>query len=163
VLAEVLDTCAGMLVDIEIKNSPGDADHDPGCRASDLVVELLGPRAGADDVLISSFDLATIDRVRALGPDLSTGFLSFGLDPFDVLELARSQGHSAIHPDGWTLGPVAVEVVERASGFGIDVNTWTVNEPEAMLHLAASGIDALITDVPEVALRTLGRAPGPPA
>ena len=88
--------------------------------------------------------------------------MSFGLDPFDVLELARSRGHSAIHPDTWTLAPVATEVVDRASSFGIAVNTWTVNEPEMMLASAKAGIGAVITDVPDVALRTLGREPGPP-
>jgi glycerophosphoryl diester phosphodiesterase len=160
---DVLDACAGFLVNVEIKNSPGDADHDPSCRASDLVVELLGRRGCADHVIVSSFDLPTIDRVRELDPDLRTGFLSFGLDPFDVLELARSRGHSAIHPDTWTLGAVATEVVERASGFGIDVNTWTVNDPEMMRQYVAAGISALITDVPDEALRALGRAPGPPA
>jgi glycerophosphoryl diester phosphodiesterase len=163
ILGEVLDACVGMLVNIEIKNSPGDADRDPTCAAADLVVELLGARGGADTVIVSSFDLPTIDRVRAQSADLPTGFLSFGLDPFDVLELARSQGHSAVHPDAWTLGPVAAEVVTRARGFGIDVNTWTVNEPDVVRELAAAGIHAVITDVPEVALRALGREPGPPA
>ena len=163
VLADVLEACRGLLVNVEIKNSPDDADHDPRCRASDLVVELLRERSGADDVIVSSFDLATLDRVRELGPDLRTGFLSFGLDPFDVLELARSRGHSSIHPDAWTLGPVAVDVVTRARGFGIAVNTWTVNEPETMVELADAGIGALITDVPDVALRALGREPGRPA
>ncbi len=161
-LAEVLDECVGMLVNIEIKNSPGDADHDPTGRAADLVVELLRARGGVDTVLVSSFDLATIDRVHAQAGDLATGFLSFGLDPFDVLESARSQGHSAIHPDAWTLVSVAVDVVTAARGYGIAVNTWTVNEPETVVRLAAAGIGALITDVPEVALRALGREPGPP-
>ena len=163
VLADVLDACRGLLVNVEIKNSPRDTDHDPTCRASDLVVDLLTRRGGSDHVIVSSFDLATIDRVRVVGPDVPTGFLSFGLDPFDVLELARSRGHSAIHPDGPTLRRVAIEVVERARGFGVDVNTWTVNDPQMMLEFDAAGVGALITDVPDVALRTMGREPGPPA
>ncbi len=161
VLGEVLDACVGMVVNVEIKNSPGDADHDPTCMAADLAVDLLGVRGGVDTVIISSFDLATIDRVRARSDALPTGFLSFGLDPFDVLELARSHGHSSVHPDAWTLGPVAAEVVTRARGFGIDVNTWTVNDPEVVRELASAGIHAVITDAPEVALRALGREPGP--
>jgi glycerophosphoryl diester phosphodiesterase len=114
-------------------------------------------------VIVSSFDLSTIDRVRELAPALRTGFLSFGLDPFDVLELARSRGHTAVHPDAWTLGPVAGDVVDRARGFGVDVNTWTVNDPEVVLALRDAGVAAVITDVPDVALRALGRRPGPPA
>ena len=34
---------------------------------------------------------------------------------------------------------------------------WTVNDPAELARLAAAGIDALITDVPDVALATLGR------
>ena len=45
VLAEVLDVCAGKLVNIEIKNSPRDLDWDPAARAADLVVECLADRA----------------------------------------------------------------------------------------------------------------------
>jgi glycerophosphoryl diester phosphodiesterase len=161
-LAEVLDVCTGLLVNVEIKNSPDDADHDPTCRAADLVVELLHARSG-DDVIVSSFDLPTIDRVRELDSRLPTGFLSFGLDPFDVLEVARDRGHPAVHPDGWTLAAVAPEVVDRAAGFGIQVNTWTVNDAEAMRRFDAAGLHALITDVPDEAFRALGRAPGPRA
>ena len=58
-LAEVLDVCRGRLVNVEVK--------DPDPRAADALVELLGRRSGADDVLVSSFDLPTVDRVRELG------------------------------------------------------------------------------------------------
>ena len=46
VLAEVLDVCAGKLVNIEIKNSPRDLDWDPTARVADLVVECLASRGG---------------------------------------------------------------------------------------------------------------------
>jgi glycerophosphoryl diester phosphodiesterase len=163
VLAEVLDACRGLFVNVEIKNSPGDADHDPTCRASDLVVELLAERGGAEDVLVSSFDLPTIDRVHALAPAVPTGFLSFGLDPFEVLELVHDRGHTAVHPDAWTLRPVAADLVAHARDLGVAVNTWTVNEPDVMRAFATAGVTALITDVPGDALSALGREPGRPA
>src|SRR5262249_41114330 len=95
-LGEGLDACRGALVNVEIK------DGDP--RAVDALVALLDDRAAAepDDVLISSFDLATVDRVRAVAPRLPTGFLSFGLAPDDALTIAVEHGHVAVHPDVWT-------------------------------------------------------------
>ena len=66
-LAEALDACGGMVVNIEIKNWPDDADFDPTEAVADA-----RRRAGAAHrppratVLVSSFHLPTVDRVRAL-------------------------------------------------------------------------------------------------
>jgi glycerophosphoryl diester phosphodiesterase len=35
------------------------------------------------------------------------------------------------------------------------VNVWTVNDEDEMRRLAAAGVDAVITDVPDVARRVL--------
>src|SRR5215210_4218177 len=53
-LAASLDACAGMVVNIEIKNLQGDPDYDPTNEAADMVVALLHERAGRDEVLVSS-------------------------------------------------------------------------------------------------------------
>jgi glycerophosphoryl diester phosphodiesterase len=37
------------------------------------------------------------------------------------------------------------------------VNTWTVDEPERISYLCALGVDGVVTNVPDVALRALGR------
>ena len=58
-LEEALDVCSGALVNIEIKNLPGDADFDPGESAAGLVVALLAARGHRDEVVVSSFNLAT--------------------------------------------------------------------------------------------------------
>jgi len=155
-LAEVLDVCRGKLVNVEIKNLPGDPDWDPDERAADLLVGLLGTRTGVDDVLVSSFHLPTVDRVRATAPEVSTAFLSFGLDPLEALAFAADHGHAALHPDVWSLGDPA-EVAGRAHDRGLRVTAWTVNQPDQLLRLRDAGIDAVITDVPDVALAELER------
>src|SRR5262245_4636703 len=86
-LAEVLDVCRGTLVNVEVK--------DPDPRAADALVALLFERAASragDDVVVSSFDLPTIDRVRAAEPDLPVGALSFGLEPDAMLATAVARG-----------------------------------------------------------------------
>ena len=158
-LDEVLDTCAGALVNIEIKNLPGDADFDPEDAAAELVVRCL-TRRGADRVIVSSFNLATIDRVRALDDSVPTGFLVMrGFRPLEALEVCEQHGHGALHPFiGLLGGDVAAEVVARASDVGLAVNVWTVNDEENIRRLGEVGVDGIITDVPDVAIKALGLA-----
>ena len=75
-LEEALDACTGMLVNTEVKNMPGDADYDPEDGVAAAVVELLVLRDRRDDVLVSSFNLESADRVRALDRSIPTGFLT---------------------------------------------------------------------------------------
>jgi glycerophosphoryl diester phosphodiesterase len=157
-LEEALEACAGMLVNIEVKNLPGDADYDPDDRAAAAVVELLAGRDKRDDVLVSSFNLESADRVRALDASIPTGFLTLvGMDPADGVEVAHAHGHGAIHPDVRSLsGDVLAATVSKAHYLGMKVNVWTVNGENEMRRLAAAGVDGLITDVPDVARRALG-------
>ena len=160
-LVRALDACAGMLVNIEVKNLPGDADFDPEDRAAADLVELLHSRDRRDDVLVSSFNLATIDRVRDLDPDIATGFLTLvGLDPLEGVAVAHDRGHRAVHPDVRSLpGPAADAVAERAHELGLAVNVWTVDEPSEIRRLAAAGVDGIVTNVPDVAREALGDSP----
>jgi glycerophosphoryl diester phosphodiesterase len=156
-LVEVLDECRGLLVNIEIKNSPKDADFDPDEAAAARVVELLAARGGADDVLVSSFHLPTIDRVHALALAVPTGYLTVMTpSPLDAIDAAVAGGHHAVHPFFGVLADAAVTtVVQEAHTAGIALNTWTVNEPDEIARLAAAGVDGIVTDVPAVAVAAL--------
>ncbi len=158
-LAEVLDACSGLLVNVEIKNSPHDADFDPEDRGATAVVELLRARARRHDVLVSSFHLPTIDRVHALDPEIPTGFLVV-VDPLPVpaLELAHEHGHRAVHPHYAAMSEAhAADAVERAVALGLGLNVWTVNDPPDIVRLAELGVDSIITDTPRIARQALGR------
>jgi glycerophosphoryl diester phosphodiesterase len=157
-LDDALDVCRGLLVNVEIKNSPRDAAYDPSERAAALLVELLGARGGEDRVLVSSFNLQTIDRVHALAPGLPTALLTVGLDPLASLERVTERGHRALHPDVHSLaGDAGAHAVSAAHERGVEVNVWTVNDPDEIRRLAALGVDAVITDVPDLALVALDR------
>lgn len=155
-LEEVLDECRGLLVNIEIKNSPKDADFDVQESSAQRVVDLLRDRARVDRVIVSSFHLPTIERVRALDRTIDTGYLVGLADPVEALGVALTGGHRALHPFfGMLAERAAVTVMEEAHTIGIAVNTWTVNEPEEIRRLAVAGVDAIITDVPAVARAAL--------
>lgn len=162
-LAAALDACAGLLVNVEIKNDPGDLGEgvewstDP----ADAVAALLRDRADAgraDRVLVSSFDAATLNHFHAVAPDVPTGVLIVDLNEHpDTLERAAAGGHRALHP--WE-HVVDAALVERCRVLGLDVNTWTVDDPDRIADLAALGVAAVITNRPADALAALGRGAG---
>jgi glycerophosphoryl diester phosphodiesterase len=150
-LATALDACEGMEVNVEIKNDPGEADFDPGCTLADAVVELARARGELDRILVSSFDLATIDRVRAIEPALATAWLVVDLPP-DGWAAVVDHGHRALHP--W-VDAVTPEMIAHAHALGVAVNTWTCDDPDRMVELAEWGIDGICTNVPDVAVACL--------
>jgi glycerophosphoryl diester phosphodiesterase len=152
-LADALDVCQGMVVNIEIKNVPIDPDHDPECRLADTVAALLHDRGGRDQVIVSGFGLRTVDRVREVDPGIPTAFLTF-VDPMgaEAIELAAGRGHQAIHPHVATVDEAYVRL---AHDHGLAVNVWTVDDPEQMRQLAGWGVDGIVTNVPAIAVAAL--------
>lgn len=154
--AEALDACGSrMLVNVEIKNSVSDGGHDPRCRVVDLVVAELRRRGPgqAHRWLISSFSEATIGAVRVAAPAVPTAWLCRVATTSDVSRSA-SAGHRAVHP--WE-GTVSGDSVAEAHDAALAVNVWTCNDAGRIAELAAMGVDAVCTDVPDVALAALGR------
>lgn len=156
-LSEALDECAGLLVNVEIKKPPRTTAFDASERVADEVVALCAAREHRDRVLVSSFDLRIIDRVRVHAEAPPTGYLfQFGADFEAMTEMAAARGHRAIHPD-WRglVGRRAGRVISRAHGLGLDVNVWTVNRRSSIARLARLGVDGIVTDVPDVARNVL--------
>jgi glycerophosphoryl diester phosphodiesterase len=91
-------------------------------------------------------------------PTRPTGLLTLrGFDPRDALVLVADRGHRALHPDVRGFSTVAAAVVARAHELGLGVHVWTVNDATRIRRLAAAGVDAVITDVPDAARQALGR------
>jgi glycerophosphoryl diester phosphodiesterase len=152
-LTDALDACRGVVVDVEIKNLPGEPDFDAGERVAGAVVELLGERPEpADTWLISSFRRETIDRCRTVDPRLATGWLTFGAVTDDDIACVVAAGHAAVHPWDPT---VDRQLVERCHAAGLDVNTWTTNDVDRAVELASWGIDGICTDVPDALVEAL--------
>jgi len=152
-LADALDACAPMGVNVEIKNSPPDPDFDPHDRVTDVVLDLLDHRGDRDRVLISSFNWPTIARVRERAPGIATGWLVEIHLPDRGLELAAGAGHEALHPED---GLVGRELVTAAHDHGLAVNVWVVDDPARMDELIAWGVDGICTNKPDLARAVIG-------
>ena len=157
-LARALDACAPMGINIEIKNSPGDlADAPYDLAVVDAVADLLAARRSAgivEEVLVSSFDLATLDRFRALAPGTPTGYLVVDPATDDAPAVAAANGHSALHP--WD-PCVDAALVDRCRSLGLLLNTWTVDDPARVRALAVLGVDGIVTNSPASTRAALDR------
>jgi glycerophosphoryl diester phosphodiesterase len=152
-LHAALDACVGLWVNVEIKNDESEPDFDSADLIADATIEQLLSRDDNARWLISSFRLATVDRCRALAPEIRTAWLCVDVPDGAVARMVR-RGHAALHP--W-FGAVTEELLSEAHAEGVSVNAWTVDDPDDLRRLADWGIDGLCTNVPDVARDALGR------
>lgn len=145
------------VVNVEIKNQPTEPDFDPDELVAAQVVELLADRGELDSgrYLVSSFHLGTVDRVHELAPTLATAWLMVAIDDLPrVIDTCVRHGHVAIHPHHAFVDEVVVAAAHEA---GLAVNTWTCDDPDRIRQLAALGVDAVVTNTPDIANEALGR------
>jgi len=108
-----------------------------------------------DRVCVTSFSRRRTERVkRRVGSDLCTGGAT-GATIEAIVGLAgigalRDVDVLQVPP---VFGPIPVvtrRFVEFAHGRGIHVHVWTIDDPEEMHRLLDLGVDAIMTDRPEV-------------
>lgn len=148
-LAEALEACGPLWVNVEVKNSPFEPDWDPEEEVVDAVVRLVPP-----GTLVSSFNPATVERARR-SDSVRTGYLVFeGMDPAGLLEAAT--GHDTFHVAVEDLPPGKDRAIVRAATErGLLVVAYTTDDPDEIDRLAAAGVAGIITNAPDVAARVL--------
>lgn len=152
-LGDALDACEGMWVNVEIKNDLQEPDFDSTDSIADRTIEALSLRDEDDRWLISSFRLETVDRCKALAPGIRTAWLVTEI-PDDVIAIVVGRGHEALHPWVETLRR---SHIDACHGAGIQVNTWTCDDPRRMAELIEWEIDGICTNVPDVAVDVIAR------
>jgi len=153
-LLEVLAECRGLLVNVEIKCLPWEPDADgsdhPVVRAVATAV-----RAHAPDAIVSSFDLDAVDACRTFAPELATAWLTTGQDVATAAAMAVARDHRWLHPDRVASLRDPDTGIRAAHDHGLRVDVWTVDDPDEIRMLAVAGVDAIVTNVPDVALAAL--------
>ena len=143
-LDDVLDWARwrGISVDVEIKNAPL---YYEGIEA--LVLAALDRHAMLSQALVSSFDHPAVQRLKRLEPRVLTGVL-YGCRPADPVALACQASADVLLPQ-WAY--VTAADVAAAHSAGLAVGTWTTSDPSTLRQLIAAGVDAVITNHPDVA------------
>lgn len=131
-----------------------------GSRNLDLaqaVIDCVRAHGMERRVVVQSFAPVVCTRVAKCAPEVRNEFL-VGRNPKkpdewrQSLLLAELLTVSGVNPDK---GAVTPELVAAVHGRGRRMAVWTVDDPEEMKKLVTMGVDALITNRPDVALKTL--------
>ena len=98
-------------------------------------------------IVYSSFNHRSVMRIKEFAPQAETAFLYE--DGFlDMPEYASRHGVRALHPALYNLQyPGFLEECRRRD---IKIRTWTVNEPEHMKLVCGYGLEAMITNYPDI-------------
>lgn len=128
-----------------------------GERLARRVVDEVRAADAVDRVAIGSFYSPALEAVRRYEPAIATGAtkeeirwalyrswvgLNIGATPYREFQVPERAGRTTI---------VTPRFVRAAHRGGVPVKVWTVNGADDMRRLLAAGIDALITDHPDLA------------
>lgn len=138
-LEEALDTVRGrtaLLLEAK-RPTPGIAD-----RIARTLAQAAWP---ADAVVVQSFDRGFVEELHAVAPHLETGWLRHRVPPAAGLGTVRGWAqHLNLHHRAVTARGLAA-----LHDHGLQVQSWTVDEPGRMAHLVRLGVDGIITNRPD--------------
>jgi len=155
-LADSLDACAGLTVNIEVKNLPMEPAFDPTDRCARDVVDVVGACGAGGSVIVSSFWAGALTAVRGTGAGLPTGLLVVSaFDPAVAVAGAVDLGCAAVH---LPIGLVTPATVAAAHAAGLAVAAWTVVDEGALDAVLTAGVDTVVTDDVAMARRAVDRA-----
>jgi glycerophosphoryl diester phosphodiesterase len=138
------------IVNIELKGKSVQAD---GLEEAVLVV--IEQTGTADNVIISSFNPFALYRMSVLNPRLPRGLLYADDMPLYLRRawLRPVANPTAMHPK---YSMIDERFVKWARSKKYKINTWTVDDPNEMRRLIGLGIDAIISNKPNVLRQTVG-------
>ncbi len=140
----------GWSVNVEIKDLTGDPGDVDVVEKTVALIESMGMQ---ESVIISSFNMDYLVRVKQAAPDLRTAALVKDLD--GIFTLLEEIDADAVNPHYQSITNLALIRELREAGY--DVYVWTVNDPQVMLTLINAGVSGIITDFPQVMAEVLAR------
>lgn len=149
-LNEVFEAVGQKLyVNVEIKSESAETDG-----VEQVTADVIAQYNMQERVIVSSFNPLALHRFRQIMPEVAIGFLYSPDMPIDTPALMRQLNlpYEALHPYHEMIDAAYMEQAKRD---GHRVNVWTVNDPARTLELRDFGVDAVITDKPDVMLKAL--------
>lgn len=97
--------------------------------------------------IISSFNHATLWKVKTLAPELRCGCLLNSRGMGNAGTYVETMGMQYYHPDCTTLEEA---VVQDCHAHGIGVNVWTINDMASLQAVMKWNVDGIITNYPNI-------------
>jgi len=148
-LAQVLELVKKhqLYLNIEIKNIMDSSNKYDGLNfaAAELVLEY----EVEEQVIFSSFNHNSMRELKERFPNIKTALLHFS-KLHEGEHYAKTAGADALHP---LFSMIDKESIMESQAAGIQINAWTVNGRLDLEHMLKLGVDAVITDYPDVAYK----------
>jgi glycerophosphoryl diester phosphodiesterase len=134
-------------INVELKR-----DTSPGRQLAAQVVALIRAHGLERRVLLSSFYYDNLRRTKRLAPELPVGLLYAPDEPLRMLSAWWFPGvrAEAQNPDAILVNALTMRWWHWR---GCRVNTWTVNAEPDLRRVMRLGVDGVITNYPDVAVR----------
>lgn len=132
-----------LLLNLEIKSRSWDNRG-----IEEKVVNILEENRSLENIVISSFNHKSLERVQKLNPNIKLGLLFEGqmVNLVELLKISKLNIYS-LHPNHHY---VDKEFIEEAHGHNYKVYSWTVNDIKSANRLKNAGIDGIITNFPRL-------------
>ncbi len=143
-LTELMDFVAGtnMCLNIEIKSSA--ERYNPALIQK--TAEIINSYNFKNRIIVSSFHHQALVDIKKHDADIATGILyDKAID--DIAEYAEKIGAAYIHPH---FSAINRDIVESCEKKNIKANVWTVDDPEMAKWLLEIGVNAVISNKPDV-------------
>ncbi len=144
-LDEVYELVAplGMIVNVEIKSTNPDI-----VKACDIIAERYGMR---DKVIYSSFNHFQIQKAKEV---IENAFIAplYNFNMLNPWNYCLDIGAKATHPRDRQIR-LLPNYVKNCHDRGIRVHTWTANTEEDIAFLLDAGVDAIITNYPDIGIK----------
>ncbi|MEE8371106.1 MAG: glycerophosphodiester phosphodiesterase [Sphingomonadales bacterium] len=120
--------------------------------------------AGLEDrVLVGSFLVPELEAFRGACPEVATSLGEGEVKTYVFLDLIGLSNLVSLKASALQVPPKALGItilsksfIEGAHARGLAVHAWTINDREEMAELVRMGIDGLITDFPDRAVKLRG-------
>ncbi|HRI87105.1 MAG TPA: glycerophosphodiester phosphodiesterase [Candidatus Hydrogenedentes bacterium] len=146
-LREMLTALPGARVLVELKGEP---------KLADAAIAIINEAKANDRVLIASFVPETMDRARALAPNLAYCYdMKTGMS---LLMALRGSKWDAYSPQADVLSvdegmipkyKITPEEIAKLQAKGIRFQVHTINDPARLREFVQLGVDGILTDRPD--------------
>ena len=142
---------------IEIKSWPGEGEgtlwpeYHVFC---DTCVPLLLSKNLGERLIVQCFDTRALNYMHAKWPELTLSYLTEDYDGGDIETLLQNLDFI---PQWWSpeSSVVTPENVAWCHAHGIGVVPWTVDDPAEMRRLVDCGVEAIISNYPDILIETV--------
>jgi len=132
-----------LTINIELKTS---VNFYPGIE--EAVLKLVDKYEMNDRVIYSSFNHESVTRIKQKNETAKCGIL-YNIGIVDVADYAKRLGIEALHPD--SNSTKYESLVASSIENSLDINVWNVNTENEMDKMRQLGINAIITNNPDIA------------